>query len=173
MEGTRYLRAPETYRTLMQGPIGAILLLEPEASEGRFSLVEHPLAARALGAPVHTHRNEDEYSFVLVGTVGFEIDGRAFEATAGSLVLKPRSVPHAFWNPTDEPARVLELIVPGGFEGYFADLGEILALPGPPDPGALQQVASRYELDLDSASIPRLAAEHGLDVGAPPDQPAS
>jgi uncharacterized cupin superfamily protein len=25
----------------------------------------HPLAPRALGSPVHTHRNDDEWSFVL------------------------------------------------------------------------------------------------------------
>ena len=118
-----------------------------------------------LGAPVHTHRNEDEYSLVVEGTVGAEIGGEVLEATAGSIVVKPRGIPHAFWNPTDEPARLLELVVPGGFERYFADLHEILAPPGPPDFAALGALAARYGLDLDPGSIPRLAAEHGLDVG--------
>ena len=44
----------------MSGPLGAALLLGPDATDGRFSLVEHPLAPRALGALVHTYRNEDE-----------------------------------------------------------------------------------------------------------------
>ena len=166
MAGASYVRGVEARETLMAGPLGAVLLLDPQATGGSFSLVEHPLAPRALGAPVHTHRNEDEYSVVLEGTIGVEVAGETFEATAGDVVVKPRGVPHAFWNPTDTPARLLELIVPGGFERYFAELGQILGRPDPPDFGALGELASRYGLELDGGSIPRLAAEHGLEVGA-------
>ena len=147
------------------GPLGAHLLLASERANGPFVLVEHSLAPRALGAPVHTHRNEDEYSLVVEGTIGVEIDGDVLEATEESIVLKPRGVPHAFWNASDRPARLLELIVPGGFEAYFAELGETIGRPGPPDVDALGSLAARYELDLDPGSIPRLAAEHRLDVG--------
>src|SRR5262245_9941007 len=146
MADTKYKRGLDDRRTLLQGPLGAILLLEAEATEGQFSLLEHPLAPRSLGAPVHTHAREDEYSLVLEGTIGVEIDGNAFEAGLGEIVVKPRGIPHAFWNPTEQPARILELIVPGGFEAYFAELGEILARPGPPDLAALGQLAARYEL---------------------------
>ncbi|MGH2716638.1 MAG: cupin domain-containing protein [Thermoleophilaceae bacterium] len=152
--------------TLMEGPLGAILLLDSQATDGRLSLVEHPLAPRALGAPTHTHSNEDEYSLVLEGTIGFEIAGETFEATTGDVVAKPRGIPHAFWNATDKTARLLELIVPAGFERYFVELGQILGRPGPPDLAALGELGSRYGLELDPESIPRLAAEHGLDVGA-------
>jgi hypothetical protein len=31
--------------------------------------VEHPLRSRALAAPMHRHHREDEYSFVLEGTM--------------------------------------------------------------------------------------------------------
>lgn len=153
--------------TLLEGPLGAVLVLPSEATAGRIAVVEHPLAPRALGALVHTHRNEDEYSLVLEGTIGVEIGGETLEAGPGAVVLKPRGIPHAFWNPTDEPARLLELIVPGGFEAYFAELGEILARPGPLDPDGLGAVAARYDLELDPGSIPRLAEAHGLDVGEP------
>ena len=152
---------------LLRGPLGATLLLASEFTNGQAAAVEHSLAPRALGAPVHTHRNEDEYSFVLEGTVGFELGGEALEGPAGAVVLKPRGIPHAFWNPTDHPARLLELIVPGGFETYFAGLDEIMSRPGPPDLAALGELAARYDLDLDPASIPRLAEQHGLDLGPP------
>jgi hypothetical protein len=72
--------------------------------------------------------------------------------SAGSVVAKPRGIPHAFWNPTDEPARVLELIVPGGFERYFVELGEILGRGGPPDLAALGGLGSRYGLPSASAA---------------------
>jgi mannose-6-phosphate isomerase-like protein (cupin superfamily) len=165
MSSSRYLHGPETRETLLDGPLGAILLLGPERSDGRFSLLEHPLAPRALGALVHTHRNEDEYSLVLEGTIGVEVGGEMFEAGPGSIVAKPRGVPHAFWNATDEPARILELIVPGGFGRYFVELAEVFAHPGPPDLGALAAVALRYELEVDPDSVGRLAEAHGLDLG--------
>jgi hypothetical protein len=42
--------------------LGVRFMIDGEMTGGAFSLVEHPLPPRALGAPVHTHRNEDEYS---------------------------------------------------------------------------------------------------------------
>jgi hypothetical protein len=111
---------------------------------------------------VHTHRDEDEYSVVLAGRVGAQIGEQTVEAGPGTVLVKPRGVPHAFWNPADQPARLLEIISPAGFEGYFAGLAAIMAVPGPPDPASLAALASRYGLDVDPASIPRLAAAHGL-----------
>lgn len=72
--------------------------------------------------------------------------------------------PHAFWNATDEPARLLEVITPAGFEGYFLRLGEVLRPGTAPDMGALAAIAADYELDLDPSSI-RLAQAHGLRLG--------
>ncbi len=78
------------------------------------------------------------------------------------MLIKPRGVPHAFWNPGDKPARLLEIISPAGFEQYFTGLADILSAPGTPDTGQLAAVADRHGLDLDPASIPRLAEAHGL-----------
>lgn len=149
---------------LMDGPLGALLVLPSSATSGRLAVVEHPLAPRSLGSPVHTHRNEDEYSIVVEGVVGAQIGDRVVRAEPGAVLVKPRGVPHAFWNPTDEPARLLELIAPGGFEAYFKELGEILGAGGPPDLAALTAVADRYGLEMDPASVPRLVAEHGLNL---------
>jgi len=96
--------------------------------------------------------------------VGLEVGETVLLARPGDLVLKPRGVPHAFWNPADEPARMLEVVTPGGFESYFEEIGEILAAPGP-DLAALGELAARYGLMMDPMSVPRLAAEHGLVVG--------
>ena len=157
-----------TERTqLLDGPLGAILLLASERADGQFALVEHTLSPRALGAPLHTHRNEDEYSLVVEGTVGVEIGGEVLQATAGRIVLKPRRIPHAFWNPTDRPVRLLDLIVPGGFERYFADLHEILGVPRAPGSRRARRARRPLRARPPPGSIPRLAAEHRLDVGPP------
>jgi quercetin dioxygenase-like cupin family protein len=144
-------------RPLLTGALGALLLAGPGDTGGAAAFVVHDLAPRALGSPVHTHSREDEWSFVLAGAVGVELDGAATVAEPGDLVLKPRGVPHAFWNAGDAPARLLEVITPGGFEDYFAALAEVL-----PDLPRVAEVAERFGLDVDPASVPRLAQEHGL-----------
>jgi hypothetical protein len=54
--------------------------------------------------------------------------------------LQLRTIPaadaKASWNPADQPARLLEIISPAGFERYFADLADILSGPGSPIPGS-------------------------------------
>jgi quercetin dioxygenase-like cupin family protein len=144
--------------------LGVRFMVDSETTRGAFSLVEHPLPPRALGAPVHTHRNEDEYSYVLEGRIGVQLGDEVLEAGPGELVFKPRGVPHAFWNAGDEPARLLELISPAGFENYFRELAPLLAAPEP-DEAAIGEVLVRYELDLDMGSIPALAERYGLALG--------
>jgi quercetin dioxygenase-like cupin family protein len=161
---SRYVVTVPDRATLLQGSLGAALMLSAGQTGGRLSLVEHPLAPRALGSPVHTHRNEDEYSVVLEGVIGAQIGGQVIQAGPGTVLVKPRGVPHAFWNPADQPARLLEVISPAGFEQYFAGLADILSGSQPPDPGRLAALAGRYGLELDLASIPRLVAAYGLKL---------
>jgi mannose-6-phosphate isomerase-like protein (cupin superfamily) len=150
-------------RVLMDGPLGAVLLAGARETGGAAAFVIHPMAPRALGSPVHTHTHEDEWTYVLDGTVGIEIGDDVVVAGVGDLVLKPRGVAHAFWNPTDAPARLLEVITPGGFETYFEELGRILTEPEP-DLAALGELAARHALTMDPASVARLVTEHGLRV---------
>jgi mannose-6-phosphate isomerase-like protein (cupin superfamily) len=144
--------------------LGVRFMIDGDATGGAFSLVAHPLPPRALGAPVHTHRNEDEYSYVLEGRVGVQLGEDVIEAGPGNLVFKPRGVAHAFWNAEDEPARLLEIISPAGFENYFRELAPLLAATDR-DEAAIGEVVSRYDLDIDFDSIPTLAERHNLRLG--------
>ena len=147
------------------GSIGVRFMLDgPEAGQ-RFSLVEHPMSARALAAPLHRHTREDEYSYVLEGRVGALLGDEVVYGEPGDLMFKPRGQWHTFWNAGDEPARLLEIISPGGFEGYFEEMTELPLDAGPPDPAQIAAIAARYGLELDFESIPRLVADHGLTFG--------
>jgi quercetin dioxygenase-like cupin family protein len=97
---------PDEGKTVHLLALGVRFMIDGETTGGAFSLVEHPLPPRSLGAPLHTHHNEDEYSYVLEGHVGVQLGADVLEAGPGELVLKPRGVAHAFWNATNEPARV-------------------------------------------------------------------
>jgi mannose-6-phosphate isomerase-like protein (cupin superfamily) len=147
------------------GGLGVRFMLSAAETGGGFSLVEHPIAPRALAAPLHTHTREDEYSFVLAGRVGVQLGTEELVAGPGDLVRKPRGIPHAFWNAGEEAARVLELISPSGFERYFEELAPLLATGGPPDLAALGELRTRYGLTMDMDSIPVLVERHGLVYG--------
>ena len=144
--------------------LGNRYVLRGETSDGRFALIEQTIPPRALAAPIHTHEREDEYSFVLAGRLGAQIGDEVVEAGPGDLVVKPRGIPHAYWNPGDTETRLLEIISPAGFEQYFADLAPELAPPGEPDLEALAQIRARYGLTMDIASRERLTEEHGLEA---------
>jgi quercetin dioxygenase-like cupin family protein len=155
------LRATEGERADFPG-LGNRFVLRGDGTGGRFALVEHTIAPRTLAAPIHTHEHEDEYSFVLAGRIGGQIGDELFDAGPGDLVLKPRGIPHAFWNAGDEEARVLEIISPAGFEQYFADLAPALQVAGAPDFEALAAIQARYGLTMDVESIGPLMEQHGL-----------
>lgn len=169
METGTMITAAEGRYVNFQG-LGVRWIVSGEQTGGALAIVEHDLAPRALGAPMHTHEREDEISHVTAGRLGVQIGDEVLEAGPGDTVIKPRGVAHAFWNPGDEPVRFLEVITPAGFEQYFEDIAPLLSTPGAPDVAALGAVMARYALEMDMATMPRLIAEHGLD--APPAPPA-
>jgi quercetin dioxygenase-like cupin family protein len=149
--------------------LGVRFLLGAGATGGRFAIVEHWLPPRALGAPLHTHANEDEYSYVLEGRLGAQLGDDVVEARPGELVTKRRGQEHTFWNAGDETVRFLELISPGGFEEYFREIAPLLEAN---DRDGVQAVAARYELEIDFATVPVLAERHGLVLQMPGVSPA-
>ena len=149
------------------GGLGVRHILDAATTGGGFSLVEHPIAPRALAAPLHTHQNEDEYSYVLEGEVGVQIGDEVTVAKPGDLVFKPRGVPHAFWNAGDAPARVLEIISPAPFARYFEELEPLFGGPTGPDFPAIAALQARYGLSMDLDSIGMLVEREGLDPAGP------
>lgn len=120
------------------------------------------LATSQDEAPPHTHSREDEFSYVLEGTVGVKVGDQEFTAAPGSYIIKPRGIPHAFWNAGPASARLLEIIAPAGFEHHFMQLAALLHKPGPPDEAAIEQIASEYGLTYHMEEVPALIATYGL-----------
>jgi len=162
-EGVKVV-GPDNERDGFLGSIGVRFMIDgPDAGE-RFSLVEHPMSPRALAAPVHRHTREDEYSFVLQGRMGALLGDEVVEAGPGDLVFKPRDQWHTFWNAGDEPCRILEIISPAGFEGFFqelSDMGGVLEA----DPEAVAQLSDRYGLEMRPETVPDLLERFGLQLG--------
>ena len=134
-------------------------MIDGADTSGRFALVEHLFAPRALAAPMHRHHNEDEYSYVLTGRIGAVIEGHEVEAGVGDLLFKPRGQWHTFWNAGDEPASCLELISPAGLEQLFRSF---VTLTGEPEPEQLAEMAAKYGCDIDFPATFPVVERHRL-----------
>jgi len=128
-------------------------------SGGGFALVEHLMPPRTLAAPLHRHSQEDEYSYVLEGRVGALLGEEEVFGEAGDLIFKPRRQWHTFWNAGDVPARILEIISPGGFEGAFR---EMHALENELGPETMAAIAARYGVEVDFERTLPIVERHRL-----------
>ena len=114
---------------------------------------------------MHTHRDVDELSYVVEGEIGVLIGDREVRAGPGTFVLKPKGIPHTFWNPGSSPARLVEVIWPAGFEHYFEELDQLLnSTGGQPDSARITELAGRYGMEMEFGSIPGLMEKYGVKL---------
>jgi len=143
------------------GSIGVRFMIWGEEAGEQFSLVEHPMSPRALAAPLHRHSREDEYSYVLRGRLGALIGDDVVFAEPGDLVFKPRNQWHTFWNASDEPASILEIIAPAGFERFFSELSDQGGVTNL-EPSVLGSLCERYGLEMKPETVPELVQRFNL-----------
>jgi mannose-6-phosphate isomerase-like protein (cupin superfamily) len=141
------------------GTFGVHWKIDGADSAGRFSVVHHPIAPRALVAPLHYHHNEDEFSYVLTGKLGAILGDDVVTAGPGTWVFKPRCQWHTFWNAGDTPCEIIEIISPGGFEDFFREITQTWG-----DMEKTAAVAAKYRLDMEPDSVRDLCARFGLNV---------
>jgi quercetin dioxygenase-like cupin family protein len=129
-------------------------------TEGRYLAVEQ-LARGSFAAPLHVHRDEDEFFVVLSGEVRFQIGDEMIEAIAGSFVYGPRGVKHCYRVDSPE-ARLLLFFGPAGAEGFFREAGKpAQSLTFPP----------QGEVFLGPAELTEIARRYGQEVVGPPLPP--
>jgi quercetin dioxygenase-like cupin family protein len=142
------LHEPSSHRTVSLLRTAFTYRLDGAGTDGRLAVLEVTIPPRTLVKP-HQHSKEDEYSLILSGRVGARIGDTTYEeVAAGSSLVKPRDIPHAMWNVTEEPARILEIVMPAGLEQYFEELAPILSEHGPEWTQRFYELATRYGLTI-------------------------
>jgi mannose-6-phosphate isomerase-like protein (cupin superfamily) len=126
--------------------------LSAEDTGGAYSMIEETTPPGG-GPPPHIHANEDEAFCVLEGEVEFLLGGGTVPAGVGTCVHVPRGTLHTFKNVGTSPSRVLGVLTPGGFEGFFLEAGEPAAggSPAPegePDVERIVEIGKRYGLEI-------------------------
>jgi mannose-6-phosphate isomerase-like protein (cupin superfamily) len=166
---------PEEGESVSIPGFGCVYKLYSRDNGGLVAIVEHPFAVGFIGAP-HRHTREDEHSIVLEGQIGFRSDDAEVVLGPGGYITKPRGQMHTMWNAGTVPGRIVEVITPGGFEGYFRELGELLtdgqaggsAEPGahmrPHEPDELAKLAEKYHITYENPPwLDDVVARYGLN----------
>jgi quercetin dioxygenase-like cupin family protein len=140
---------------------GVIIKLYGEETNGVISIIEQPFEPGLL-LPPHVHEN-DVWLYVLEGEMHARVGEEVVKATPGEWVLKPRRIPHIVWNAGPEPARLIELYTPGGFERFFKDVGERLR-HGPIGLDEWNRLGAPDGIHFFNDWIPNLKAAYNLHL---------
>ena len=155
---------PDQARTLQLYDVAFRWGIGADQTDGTLSMLEVTIPPKTLIKP-HLHTREDEFSLVLSGPIGVRTsDDFVEEVPAGGWLIKPRSIPHAMWNVGDQPARVLEVVMPGGLEKYFEEIAPILKEHGPEWTQRYNAAADDYGLDILDDWTDELKERYGITL---------
>jgi quercetin 2,3-dioxygenase len=96
------------------------LLATREQTAGALGLLRQTIAPKS-GPPLHIHRAEDEFYYIVSGEFNFKLGDRIVSAPAQSIVFVPRGTAHTFENVGTKPGVLLLGVTPGGLEMMFAE----------------------------------------------------
>ena len=143
------VRTGGTARSDNLGPNKVTFLLGSADSRGLFSLTEFEAAPPpAPGAPIHIHHDADETIYVLDGEWQVIIGGEATSVHAGASVFVPKGTPHNIANVGATRGRILVVLSPPGFEGYWDEMSRLMdAAGGLVDPDVTLATQAKYHMD--------------------------
>jgi mannose-6-phosphate isomerase-like protein (cupin superfamily) len=136
---------------------GVVIKLYGDETNGAVSIIEQSFEPGLL-LPPHVHDN-DVWLYILDGQMHVRVGDEIVTATPGCWVLKPRRVPHTMWNAGIEPARIIEVYTPGGFELFFHDFGQRLR-QGPIGLDELNDLGESHGIRFFDDWVPHLQAAY-------------
>lgn len=132
-----------------------------DATGGAVSITEMAVSPGFM-VPPHTHRDTDEWSYVLTGRIGARVGDDEFTAPSGSWILKPRGLMHTFWNAGPDPARIIELLTPGRFERFFRQMADLASRDELTE--RMDSLATEYGTEVSMDWVEDLTTRYGLEV---------
>lgn len=99
------------------------------------------------GPPPHIHHREDETFQILEGDYEFTVAGKSFVAGPGTTIFAPRGIPHTYRYLGQTAGRLMCVITPSGFEGFFEEIGALSPQQQQDIPRVLE-IAAKYGLEI-------------------------
>jgi quercetin dioxygenase-like cupin family protein len=142
------LRTRGEAETVRMGSNLVTFLIGGDETGGKYSLTEFEMAAPpAPGPPVHVHARGDEAAYVLDGELELRLGDRVVHGRAGDIIYVPEGHTHNVANSGPGPARILIVLSPPGFEGYWREMAGLPLVDGRPDPAAVLALQEKYGMD--------------------------
>lgn len=142
-------RSPKT--SVLGGKIS--VKVSGQDTAGAWVLFEIPTAP-GVGPPLHLHRAQDEWFYVLAGEHIFQVGSEVRRVEAGGSIFCPRQAPHTWRNVGVGSGKMLALGQPAGrLEQFFAEFSQLIS-GGPPDPRSVSQLFAAYDMDVVGPPIP-------------------
>ena len=103
------------------------------------------------GPPRHIHHREDETFQILEGEYEWTVGDKKFIARKGDTIFAPRGIAHTYCYLGQKPGRLMCIITPSGFEGFFEAIGALTP-----------------QEQQDIPRVMEIAKEFGLEILPPP-----
>lgn len=115
-------------------------------TEGTLAVVESHDAPGG-GPPPHIHHREEETFQVLEGEYEFMIGGQTIRVRPGTTLFAPRDVPHTYRCTSTTGGKLMVVLTPAGFEGFFEEIG-VLTPEQQQDIPRLMEIAKKFGLEF-------------------------
>jgi quercetin dioxygenase-like cupin family protein len=149
MNANILLVAPEAAESLSVLGMRVDILATGADTNGVYAAYQ-VIAEPGQGNPPHVHHNEEETFFVQEGTFEVLCGDTPRTVTAGSLVVLPRGIAHAFRCVGETQGKLLGIATPAGHEKFFQDAARLT----PEDLGNIEKVIG-------------VCARHGIEIVPP------
>lgn len=124
------------------------VLLDKDATGGSLGMFTSRFPGPG-GPPRHVHNDAGEAFYVLEGGADFLADGEVIHVSQGEAVFVQKGVDHTFHLTGDSGGKILVIVTPGGFEGFF-------------------EATKHLKLPDDMDELNRISAEFGQIFTGPP-----
>ena len=126
--------------------IPMLIRLHGRATNGIVSAVEsHDVPGG--GPPPHIHHREDETFQILEGDYEFTVGGKTILAKPGTTLFAPRGVAHTYRYLGLTPGKLMCIITPSGFEGFFEEIGAMTPQQQQDIPRVME-IAKQFGLEI-------------------------
>lgn len=109
-----------------------------------FSVIEI-ITPPGKGVALHVHEKEDELVYLLQGEIEVTLGNQTMKAVPGVMALLPRGIPHGFTNVGDTESIVIDTILPGAFDSYFAEMAQLYK-SGEPVQQQIDALSEKYSI---------------------------
>lgn len=108
-------------------------------TRGALFIIEHRNLMPG-GPPLHLHPHQEEWFYVMEGSVVFQVGDQRVELHPGESILAPRAVPHTFSAVHDASHLLIAFCPAGKMEQYFLDAEKH------PEAAAKAEFIDRYDM---------------------------